>query len=125
MYPLLILLFAAIACPVISSAQVDDCKIMHQGKFMYMADDEEVIVEIKDSTFTEYHNGGKHTIRGRIDWLNSCEYLVTIRKVNLPSFPLTSGDQVNVKIYKIEDKEIFYIIKVKDVSWAGKFLKVE
>ena len=98
---------------------------MHQGKFKYMSDDEEIIVVIKDSSLTEFHNKGKHTIVSRIDWLNDCEYMITIRKVNLPAFPLTTGDEVTVKINRIEGKDIFYTITLKSVSWDGKFTKVE
>ncbi len=128
MYPFRLILLLAFACITYSSFAISDsnnCKIMHQGKFKYMADEEEVIVEIKDSTLTEFHNAGKYTIQSRIDWLNDCEYMITIQKVTLPSFPLTTGDEVTVKINRIAGKEIFYTITLKSVSWEGKFIKVE
>jgi hypothetical protein len=129
MYPFRLILLLAFAGIIYSFSAVTidstDCKIMHQGKFKYMADNEEVIVEIKDSTFTEYHSGGKYTIKARIDWLNECEYLITIQKVTLPSFPLTTGDEVTVKIDKISGKDIFYTTTLKSVSWEGKFTKLE
>lgn len=127
MYPFRLILLLAFTCIFYSSSANDstNCKIMHQGKFKYMADEEEVFVEIKDSTLTEFHNAGKYTIQSRIDWLNDCEYMITIKKVTLPSFPLTTGDEVTVKINRIAGKEIFYTITLKSVSWDGKFTKIK
>jgi hypothetical protein len=125
MHPLRCLLLLALLVPVFSFAQSKDCKIMHQGKFRYMADEEEVIVVIKDSSMTEYHKGGKYTITTRIDWLNECEYTITVLKVTVPSFALGTGDQVNVKINHVEGKEIYYTLTVKAVSWQGKFTRLE
>lgn len=125
MRPLRLLLLLAILLPSVAFAQAKDCKIMHQGKFSYMADKEEVIVTIQDSLMTEFHQGGKYFIKTRITWLNECEYNVTVLKVTVPSFPLGTGDEVNVKINRIEGKEIFYTLTVKAVSWDGKFTKLE
>ena len=125
MSPLSFLLLLAIFIPAFAFAQSKDCKLMHQGKFKYMADQEEVIVEIRDSIMTEYHNGGKYTIKTRISWLNECEYNITILKVTVPAFALGTGDEVNVKINRVEGKEIFYTLTVKAVSWQGKFIKLE
>lgn len=98
---------------------------MHQGKFKYMADEEEVIVAIKDSSMVEYHKGGKYTISTRIDWVNECEYNITVLKVTVPAFSLGTGDEVNVKINRIEGNDIYYTLTVKSVSWQGKFTKLE
>jgi len=125
MYPPGFLLLLLLALPLVSSAQSKDCNIMHQGKFRYMADKEEVIVAIKDSSMIEYHSGGKYTINTRIEWVNECEYNITIIKVNVPAFTLGTGDQVNVKIDRVEGKEIYYTLTVKAVSWQGKFTKLE
>lgn len=106
----------------ISFTEKEGCAIMHQGKFRYMADDEEIIVEIKDSLLTEYHKAG--TIKTRIDWINNCEYNITVLKVNLPSFPLGPGDEMNVRINRVEGKDIYYTARVKAVTWDGSFTKL-
>lgn len=119
------LLLLATFIPGFGFAQSNDCKIMHEGRFRYMADDEEVIVVIQDSVMTEYHRGGKYTIKTKIEWVNDCEYNITVLKVTVPAFSLGTGDQVNVKINRVEGKEIFYTLTVKAVSWQGKFVKLE
>ena len=125
MRPLRCLLLLIMLFPVVAFAQSKNCKIMHEGRFRYMADDEEVIVVIKDSVMTEYHRDGKYTIKTKIEWLNDCEYNITVIKVTVPHFTLGTGDQVNVKINRIEGQEIFYTLTVKAVSWEGKFVKLE
>jgi hypothetical protein len=125
MTPVRFFLLLFLVMPAWVSAQSKDCKIMHQGKFKYMADAEEVIVTIQDSSMTEYHQGGKYTIKTRIDWVSDCEYNITVLKVTVPSFALGTGDEVNVKINRIEGKEIYYTLTVKSVSWEGKFTKLE
>lgn len=103
----------------------DDCKIMREGKFTYTAGEEIITVTIKDSTHTEYHNEGKYFIKSKIDWVNDCEFNLTITKVTIPAFPFGPGDEVRVMINRVEGKEIFYTLTVKAVSWDGKFVKVE
>jgi hypothetical protein len=125
MHPLRYLLLLVFFVPAIVFAQSKDCNIMHQGKFRYMAGQEEVIITIQDSSMTEYHEGGKYTIKTRIDWINDCEYTITILKVTVPEFTLGTGDQVNVKVNRVEGKEIYYTLTVKSVSWQGKFIKLE
>jgi hypothetical protein len=125
MHPLRCLLLLAFFVPAIAFAQLKDCKLMHQGKFKYMAGEEEVIITIQDSSMVEYHQGGKYIIKTRIDWINDCEYTITILKVTVPEFALGTGDQVNVKINRVEGKELYYTLTVKSVSWQGKFIKLE
>lgn len=103
----------------------DNCSIMRSGKFTYQADQETITVTIQDSVHTEYHNDGKYIIRSKIDWLNDCEFNLTITKVTIPGFPFGPGDEVRVLINRVEGKEIYYTLTVKAVSWEGKFIKVE
>lgn len=103
----------------------DSCASLKNCRLRYFSDNDEVFVSIKDSSFTELHQKGKYTIEARIDWLEDCYYKVTIRKVTLPSFPLGTGDEVWVRIRRIEGKIIHYTITAKSVSWDGSFEKIE
>lgn len=98
---------------------------MHDGRFKYMSDNEEVIVTIADSNFMESYQNGKYFVKAQIDWLTDCEYSLIITKVNAPGMMYTPGDEINVKINRVEGRNIFYTATVKRVSWEGKFTKME
>jgi hypothetical protein len=102
-----------------------DCSIMHNGRFRYTADNEEVIVTINDSSFTESYDGGKHYVKAQLDWLSECEYNIVITKVNAPGMMYKPGDEINVKINRVEGKNVFYTATINRVSWEGKFTKLE
>jgi hypothetical protein len=102
-----------------------DCGIMHNGRFKYMADNEEVLVTINDSSFTETYNGGKHFVKAQIEWINECEYTIVITKVNAPGMMYKPGDEINVRINRVEGKNVFYTATINRVSWEGKFTKIE
>lgn len=125
MSPLRLLVLFVFAGIVSSFAPTDGCKIMHNGRFRYMADKEEIIVTIKDSAFTETYQGGKYYVHANIEWLNDCEYVIVITKVTHPAFPYGPGDEVDVRINRVEGNEIYYTATVKRVSWDGKFTRLE
>lgn len=118
-----ILFFLVTVYSAFAFTVTDDCKIMHEGRFSYMADDEEIMVVIDDTSLVEYHKRG--TIKTKLEWLTPCEYNITVLRVNVPSFPMGPGDEMNVKIRRVEGREIFYTATVKAVSWDGKFTKLE
>ncbi len=104
---------------------LDDCKLMHKGKFKYTSGNEEVIVTISDSNFTESYQEGKYFVKAQLDWLNDCEYNLVITKVNAPGMMYMPGDEINVKFNRVDGKDIYYTATVKRVSWDGKFTKIE
>jgi hypothetical protein len=118
-------LLLTLLIPFSSFLPSNECKLMHDGKFKYMSDNEEVIVTISDSNFMESYQGGKYFVKAQIDWLTDCEYNLVITKVNAPGMMYTPGDEINVKINRVEGRNIFYTATVKRVSWEGKFTKME
>jgi hypothetical protein len=102
-----------------------DCQILHKGTFKYGSASNEVIVKIKGKKHTEFHNNGKYIIESKLDWVNECEYNMTMTKVTIPDFPYRSGDIMNVKIEKVIGNEIYYTSTVKGRSWNGKFIKID
>jgi hypothetical protein len=103
----------------------DNCIILHKGTFKYADTPEEIIVKIKGTKHTEYHNNGKYIIESDINWVNDCEYNMTMTKITIPDFPYGPGDVMNVKIEKVIENEIYYVSTVKGQSWKGKFIKVK
>lgn len=114
-------------CLFITSANgaSGDCMILHKGTFKYGDSNTEIIVKIKGNRHVEYHNGGKYRIESKLEWLNECEYNMTMTKVTIPNFPYGPGDIMNVKINKVVGNEVLYTATVKGMSWKGKFIKIE
>lgn len=125
MYPIRFLLVLLSLVSLLSFKPSNNCGIMHNGRFKYMADKEEVIVTITDSSFMESYQGGKYYIKAQLEWLNECEYNIVITKVNAPGMMYAAGDEINVHINRVEGKNIFYTATVKRVSWEGKFTKLD
>lgn len=105
--------------------QPENCTILHEGTFEYGNSDFEVKVVIKGNKHTEFHANGKYIIKSKINWVSDCEYNMTMTKITIPNFPYKAGDIMNVKINKIEGKDIYYTSTVKGNSWAGKLTKIE
>lgn len=119
-----ILLFSLMAFTSLESDD-NDCSILHKGTFIYGNPGNEIKVVIKGKNHTEYHNNGKYIIKSKLDWVNDCEYNMTMTKVTIPNFPYGIGDVMNVKIDSVNGNEIFYTSIVKGHSWKGKFIKTE
>ncbi|MFK7747891.1 MAG: hypothetical protein AB8B65_05855 [Kordia sp.] len=121
--------FALLMCSLMAFTTVktvaNDCEILHEGTFIY-GDSEEVIkVVIDGENHTEYHNNGKYIIQSKLDWVNDCEYNMTMQKVTIPNFPYEVGDVMNIKVDKIEGNNILYTATLKGQKWRSFFVKVE
>jgi len=106
------------------SAQ-QNCSILHEGKFKYTSGKDKVIVEIKGNDHKELHENGKYFIKSKIEWLNDCEYNMTMTEITVPNFPFGPGDVMNVKINKVVGKDIFFTATVKGQSVEGKLTKTD
>lgn len=101
------------------------CSILRKGTFVYGDSQDEIQVVIKGAKHTEYHNNKKYIIESKLDWVNDCEYNMTMVKITIPNFPYKVGDMMNVKIDSVRGNEIFYISTVYGQSWEGKLLKIK
>jgi len=106
------------------SAQ-QNCSILHEGKFKYATGKDKVIVEIKGNDQKELHENGKYFIKSKIEWVNDCEYNMTMTEITVPDFPFGPGDVMNVKINKVVGKDIFFTATVKGQSREGKITKTD
>ncbi len=103
----------------------NDCAIVHEGTFNYQGEAGIVKVVINGKKHTEYHNDGKYYIKSKIEWVNECEYNMTIQKVNIPDFPFGKGDIMNVKITSVKGKNVYYTSKVNGSEFNGMMTKVK
>ncbi len=100
-----------------------DCSMLHKGTFKYGDTEFTGIIKIKGNKHAEYHD--KYVIKSDLEWVNDCEYNMTITKITVPNFPYGIGDTMNVKIEKIEGDKIFILTTVQDKQWKGSLIKVK
>ena len=104
----------------------NDCKILHEGTFLYDGVKEnDIVVKIKGDDHIELHNGGKYKIESKLEWVDDCEYNMTMIKNTVPNFPFQPGDVMNVKVNKIEGDVIYYTATVKNKSYKGVLRKIK
>ena len=118
---LLLASFTSFAGP---SGSGNSCEILREGTFEYGNAPDNIRVVINEETHTEYHNNGKYIIESKLNWINECEYNMTMVRVTIPNFPYNVGDVMNVKIDRVVGNEIFYVATVKGKSWDGKLTKI-
>ena len=121
----IMVIFAITICLASTKKATGDCQLLHHGTFKYGDSQTEIIVKIKGSKHVEYHEDGKYIIEFNLDWVNECEYNMTMTNVTLPNFPYGLGDIMNVKIDSVKGNEIYYTSTVKGQRWKGKFIKIE
>lgn len=102
-----------------------DCSILHRGTFLYDGNHGQIKVIISGNIHTEYHDSGKYFIKSDIEWVTDCEYNLTLKEVTIPNFPFGTGTVMNVKITKVDGKEVYYTATVNGKSWKGLYTKIE
>lgn len=105
--------------------QANDCSILHKGTFIYGNSKHLVKVIIKEENHIEYHNNGKYYIKSKLDWIDECEYNMTISEVTIPNFPYRKGAIMNVRVNKVVGNKIYYTSTVNGKSWNGVFTKID
>ena len=98
---------------------------LKEGLYKYKNMRSEVLVEIKDNTYTEYHPNNEF-IKANINWIDKYTYVLTITALNKSSFPHSVGTELITNITKIKGKKILYEATIDNgLSWSGKFIKVK
>lgn len=108
----------------ISPPEYEDCRIMHEGTFLYGDINKPIRVVINGENHTEYYEGGKYVIQSKLNWVNPCEYNMTMTKVTIPNFPNGIGDIMNVRIEEVKGDQIYYTASVNGKTWKGRFFKL-
>lgn len=112
-----------LATTLVSFSPVDDCSIMHDGIFRIADIEENVTVVIDGSTHFEYYQEGY--LESEINWVNDCEFEMTLKKVTLPNFPFEVGVVMHVRINQIDGNKIYYTAIIEGVKADGVLLKVK
>lgn len=97
--------------------------ILEDGKYTYEFKEKEVLVEIKDGYYYEYHPN-KEYIKAKIEWLTAYKYQLTIVDLQKKRFPLKIGSKLTSRIVKVKDNEYFYSSILNKKTGKGSFKKI-
>ena len=121
----LALLLTLIFNSIVSFSQSTDtlnCKFLRHSKLQYInSQDSTAYVIINDKDHIEYLYGEKYYIKSTLNWLNDCEYEMTMTEITLPNFPFHAGDMMHVKCDSIEGDIINFTGTVKGETFKGQF----
>jgi hypothetical protein len=120
-YKFLILLSTVLLMSFVSN----DCTILKNNTFSYRILKKNVFVVFKENKHIEYHNSKEFFIKSDIEWIDDCEYYLTIKEFNLPNFPFKLGTKMHVIVNKVRGNKVFYTTSLGDKTWNGQLTKVE
>ena len=98
--------------------------VLTDGKYTYKFKNRDILVEIKDGFYYEYHPK-KEYIKAKIDWLSEYEYQLIIIDMEKRGVPFTVGSKLIAKITKIKGDEYFYTSRLNNKTGNGSFKKVK
>ncbi|WP_299062617.1 hypothetical protein [uncultured Polaribacter sp.] len=97
--------------------------LLEEGKYVYSSKGNEVIVEIKDGYYTEYHANNEY-IKAKIEWSAENKYTLEIIDINKDNLPFEVGTKMDTEIVKIKGTRIYYESNLEGLTWSGKFRKI-
>src|SRR5690606_16629195 len=74
---------------------------------------------------TEYYEYGKYFVESVLTWDDSCGYVATLNRTNVPDFPAKKGSEMIVRFIETEDNAVIYSATVSNRTWRGKIYKIE
>lgn len=98
--------------------------ILTDGKYTYTFNKKEVLIEIKDGYYYEYHPE-KEYIKAVINWNSEYKYKLVIVDIEKKGVPLKIGSELTAEITKIEGDEYFYTSLLNNKKGSGSFKKVK
>lgn len=108
----------------LSNSVVINNAILSDGKYTYKFKKRDILVEIKDGFYYEYHPN-KEYIKAKIDWLSEYEYSLTIIDMEKKGVPFTVGSKLKATITKIEGNQYFYNSTFNNKTGNGSFKKLK
>ncbi|MCI2229894.1 hypothetical protein MC378_12015 [Polaribacter sp. MSW13] len=97
---------------------------LKEGTYTYRLGSNDVIVSIKGDYYTEYYPNNEF-IKAKINWTSEDEYTLTIVDLKKKNIPFKAGTTLNTKITKVKGNKYYYKSDLQDLSWTGKFKKVD
>ena len=98
--------------------------ILEDGKYTYKFKEKDILVEIKDGFYYEYHPK-KEFIKAKIDWITEYEYKLTIVDIEKRGVPFKVGNELTAEITKVKGREFFYTSRFNNKTGKGSFKKVK
>jgi len=103
-----------------------DCSFLKHSLLKYLdIEDTTAYVVINENLHEEYHQDGKYFIKSKIVWQSDCEWTMTMTEITIPDFPFKPGEQMHVKITRIDNDIIYYTSTVNGQSWPGRFRRMK
>ena len=101
------------------------CSKAHEGTFLYGNSKMEVTVYRTEYVQVDkiFYNKSTYYIHSEINWINDCEYELKMISSTMPKFKYQPGDVLNIKIDKIERKDVYYTTSIGDDSWQNIMTK--
>ena len=107
----------------VSNTVVIKNAILEDGKYTYKFNRKDILVEIKNGIYYEYHPN-KEYIKAKIDWISEYEYKLTIVDMEKRGVPFKVGSELTSKITKVEKDEYHYTSFFRNKTAKGSFRKV-
>ena len=98
--------------------------ILEDGKYTYTFKEKNILVEIKDGYYYEYHPNNEY-IKAEIDWITEYKYNLIIVDIEKKGVPLKVGSKLTSEITKIKGDEFFYTSILNNKKGSGSFKKVK
>ncbi|MCL7752700.1 hypothetical protein [Polaribacter sp. Z022] len=98
--------------------------VLEDGKYTYNFRKKEILIEIKDGFYYEYHPNNKY-IKAKIKWLSKYEYKLVITDIELNGSSFKVGQELTSEITKIRNNQYFYNSRFKNKTYKGSFIKIK
>ncbi len=98
--------------------------VLEEGKYTYNNKGKEVVVEIKDGYYTEYH-GKDEFIKASISWSSENNYKLVVTEIHKKNLPFKEGTVMETEIIKVKGNKFYYESNLEGLTWSGKFLKID
>ena len=97
---------------------------LEEGKYAYTSKGKEVIVEIKDGFYTEYH-GENEFIKAKINWSSENNYKLVVTEIQKENLPFKEGTVMETEIIKVKGDKFYYESNLEGLTWSGRFRKID
>lgn len=121
-------LWVLVICNLASSQNQlskNPCSNARDGTFYYGNSKMEITVYRTEFKQVDkvFYNKSTYYIHSEINWVNDCEYELKMKSSTMPKFKYQPGDVLNIKIDKIEGKDIYYTTSIGGDSWQNIMTK--
>ncbi|MCH9660065.1 MAG: hypothetical protein K0U54_04050 [Bacteroidetes bacterium] len=111
-----------------NTSKNNSCELARKGQFTYGGSVMTITIFRNDSIQTDKvvsnASGNTYYLKSKIDWLNSCEYNLTLISSSA-KYKYPPGTVLNVKVDDIQGKKLFYTKTIDGKSKKGEMRKIK